>query len=576
MKKYLLITISFLFLHFQSLGQIQCQQRLTPNNAARGQTLTTTISGTQFFNGFGSAPCNPSDVYLYQSSTATTIYATSLSIQNDSIRVSWDIPSMAPIGGYDLSLSLYQYNQFSSCLIGPTICYRPLAFGIGTSVISGSVFYDANQDSIFNIGDVKLSNRKVLLLPDSIITLSNEIGGYSFFTDTGTRTIVILNDSSFYSVSNDTITVNLSLSNLDSLDFAIYPTFINYKTNIYLGGRPRCNTIQNYDLTYSSSSAIPVNLVIKFFHSSNTQFIGSSISPDSIVGDTVYFSVLNHNYGTGSIYIQLQIPAQGNSIILSAIVNTFDLGGNIVATSSNKLAQAVACSFDPNDKNVNPTGNQAQHYTFFGDPLFYTIRFQNTGNDTAYDVHIIDTIDVSLDLSSLEIISSSHPVFIEVGLNRAINFRFNNIMLPDSFVDEPASNGYVSYAIRTLDSLPEMTLITNTAYIYFDQNSPVETNQTFNTMVTLKTVGIHSPDDPDKVFFYPNPFNELVTITNFRSEKLFYNLTIIDIQGRELYNNFINTNNYNIDLHNLVPGIYIYKLLNLNTDQLTFGRLIKQ
>ena len=216
MKKHLLLFTFCILSFFQILSQ-NCNQRLTPNGGTRGQTLTTTISGTQFFNGFGSAPCDPSDVYLFQSSTATTINATSLSIQNDSIRVSWDIPSNAPIGGYDLSLSLYQYSQFSSCLIGPRICYRPLAFGIGTSVISGSVFYDANQDSVFNIGDATLTNRKILLLPENIITLSNDIGGYSFFADTGNHTIIILNGTSFYSVNNDSITVNVDSLNIDEL-----------------------------------------------------------------------------------------------------------------------------------------------------------------------------------------------------------------------------------------------------------------------------------------------------------------------------------------------------------------------
>ena len=576
MNKYLLISILGLFIQFHSFGQFQCQQRLTPNGGTRGQTLTTTISGTQFFNGYGSAPCDPSDVYLYQSSTATTIHATSLSIQNDSIRVSWDIPSNAPFGGYDLSLSLYHYSQFSTCFYGPTICYRPQAFSIGRSVISGSVFYDANQDSIFNIGDGTLSNRKILLLPENIITLSNDFGGYSFFADTGIHTIVILNDSSFYSVNNDSITIDLDSSNVDSLDFAIYPTFFKYNTKVYLSGRSRCNTLQEYNLSFSSSSIVPVNLVIKFFHSSNTQYIGSSFSPDSIVGDTVYFSVLNFNYGNGSIIIQLQIPSQGNSILFVPIVNTFDLGGNFVATTSNKLVQTVSCSFDPNDKSVNPNGEQAQHYTFFGDPLFYTIRFQNTGNDTAYDVHIIDTIDTKLDLSTLEIISSSHPLNIEIGSNRVINFSFNNIMLPDSFVDEPASNGYVSYTIRTLDSLPEMTLIKNRAYIFFDQNSPVKTNQTFNTMVSLKPVGIDNLIGPDEVLFYPNPFNESITLTNLNNNKSPYQLSIIDIQGRELYNNIINTNNYIIDLHNLSSGIYFCKLLNIKTNTLSFSRLVKQ
>ena len=575
MKKYLLLLTFCALNFFQILGQ-NCSRQLSPNHALIGQTLTTTISGTQFFNGYGSAPCNPSDVYLYQSSTATTIHATSLNIQNSGTSVLWNIPSNAPKGLYDLNLKLYNYTPFGSCSGFPWNCGQSQYFNIGRKTISGSVFYDSNQDSIFNNGDVHLLNRKVLLLPDNKITLTDDSGRYLFLTDTGNHTIIVLNETTFYSVNSDTINVNVSTSNIDSIDFAIYPTVFNYNSSVNLNGRPRCNTIQIYNLEYESTSIRPVNLVIKFIHSTNTQFISSDVPPDSIVGDTVYFSALNIDYGVGHIHLNLSIPGQGSSISFNEIVNTYDLAGNFVATTANKLIQTVSCSFDPNDKNVNPPGEQAQHYTLFGNPLFYTIRFQNTGNDTAYDVHIIDTIDTKLDLSTLEIISSSHPLNIEIGSNRVINFSFNNIMLPDSFVDEPASNGYVSYTIRTLDSLPEMTLIKNRAYIFFDQNSPVKTNQTFNTMVSLKPVGIDNLIGPDEVLFYPNPFNESITLTNLNNNKSPYQLSIIDIQGRELYNNIINTNNYIIDLHNLSSGIYFCKLLNIKTNTLSFSRLVKQ
>ena len=575
MKKYLLLLTFCALNFFQILGQ-NCSRQLSPNHALSGQTLTTTISGTQFFNGYGSAPCNPSDVYLYHSSTATTIHASSLNIQNSGTSVLWNIPSNAPNGLYDLNLKLYNYTPFGSCSSIPWDCGQWQYFNIGLKTISGSVFYDSNQDSVFNNNDVNLSNRKVLLLPENKITLTNDSGGFLFFADTGNHTIIVLNDTSFYSVNSDTINVNVSASNIDSVDFAIYPTFFNYNSSVYLDGPPRCNTIRTYYLGYRSTSILPVNLVIKFIHSLNTQFISSDVTPDSIVGDTVYFSALNFNYGLGHIHLNISIPGQGSSISFNEIVNTYDLAGNFVATTANKLIQTVSCSYDPNDKKVNPPGEQAQHYTLFGNPLFYTIRFQNTGNDTAYDVHIIDTIDTKLDLSTLEIISSSHPLNIEIGSNRVINFSFNNIMLPDSFVDEPASNGYVSYTIRTLDSLPEMTLIKNRAYIFFDQNSPVKTNQTFNTMVSLKPVGIDNLIGPDEVLFYPNPFNESITLTNLNNNKSPYQLSIIDIQGRELYNNIINTNNYIIDLHNLSSGIYFCKLLNIKTNTLSFSRLVKQ
>ncbi len=576
MKLKLLVVILLIFQNNQGFGQWSCQEWLTPNTGARGQTLTTTISGTQFFGGFGSAPCSPSDVYLFQSSSATTIHASTLSIQNDSVRVSWNIPGNASIGAYDLYLDLYGYSPFGSCLNGPTNCVRPQAFGVGTSIISGVVYNDDNQDSVFNTIDRGLPNQRVLLLPDNVITLTNSNGEYSFFVDTGVHTIVVLNDLYFYPVNSDSIILNVGSSNIDSLDFALHSTGLIRDPHLGFWGRARCNTTQSYSLSYFSYSVYPVNAIIKIYHSPNTPFVNSSIPPDSIVGDTIYFSASNVNYGSGSLSMQFQIPATGNVLLFTGIIEFYDMGGVPISQGTIDLNQIVQCSFDPNDKTVNPAGVDVPHYTLMNEELFYTIHFQNTGNDTAYEVHIIDSLDANLDMSTLQIISSSHPLIIEENSNGVVDFIFHNIMLPDSFVDEPASNGYLSYTIRHLDPLPDYTVVTNTAYIYFDQNIPVKTDPTLNTFVFNLPVGITDPARQIEIAVYPNPFSESVTITNKDGKPFSHILTITDIEGRELIRESITSNNSVVDLHNLSSGVYIYKLLS-NTDNLLYiGRLIKQ
>lgn len=53
------------------------------------------------------------------------------------------------------------------------------------------------------------------------------------------------------------------------------------------------------------------------------------------------------------------------------------------------------------------------YQTQFPNPPFleYLIRFQNTGNDTAFTVKILNLIDTTkLELSSFEFVASSHPV----------------------------------------------------------------------------------------------------------------------------------------------------------------------
>jgi PKD repeat protein len=70
--------------------------------------------------------------------------------------------------------------------------------------------------------------------------------------------------------------------------------------------------------------------------------------------------------------------------------------------------------------------------------------------------------------------------------NGELRFNFFNIMLPDSGADEPGSHGWVLYRISPNTGLADPTEITNTSYIVFDQNYPIITNTTLNTMTALQ------------------------------------------------------------------------------------------
>ncbi|MBL0342526.1 MAG: hypothetical protein IPP71_17465 [Bacteroidetes bacterium] len=99
-------------------------------------------------------------------------------------------------------------------------------------------------------------------------------------------------------------------------------------------------------------------------------------------------------------------------------------------------------------------------------------------------MNIYDQLDVDLDLNSLIVTGSSHPVTSwNVDGNRMLHFSFANINLPDSGTNEPASHGFIRYKIRPLTFLTIGNTITNEAAIYFDNNLPVITNSTTNEIV---------------------------------------------------------------------------------------------
>jgi len=161
---------------------------------------------------------------------------------------------------------------------------------------------------------------------------------------------------------------------------------------------------------------------------------------------------------------------------------------NTVAQDDEDLFVETFCmevtgSYDPNDKQVFPTGITANRYIKEDDELEYLIRFQNTGNDTAFKVVIRDTIQTDvIDIATLTSGASSHNYTFNIYGHGIAEWTFDNILLPDSNVNEPGSNGFVKFKAKLLPNIAPGTIVTNSADIYFDFNAPVITNEVWNTV----------------------------------------------------------------------------------------------
>ena len=247
----------------------------------------------------------------------------------------------------------------------------------------------------------------------------------------------------------------------------------------------------------------------------------------------------------------------------------------IFATSDESPTVSIHCSpirdsYDPNDKLVYPKGSTAIGNVLPGRFFDYQIRFQNTGNDTAYKVVIVDTLDEDFDFSTFEQGLSSHKYRLEVsGLGRPVlKWIFNNIMLPDSFVNVQASNGFVNFRIRPRLYLALGTKLENLADIYFDFNDPIRTNTTLNTLhiptlTTGRTDSVRiisskkmSKSSENKVFIYPNPSTGKFLIKT----KLETTIRVLSLQGQVVKNisepKFI----HEMDLNGSAKGFYLLEL----------------
>src|SRR6185436_4000729 len=163
-------------------------------------------------------------------------------------------------------------------------------------------------------------------------------------------------------------------------------------------------------------------------------------SPDLVAGNTIswYLSTLGYFTETG-IHILVQNPDE--TAAGSSYTNSVSVCTPTDFCAEDAITQTLFCSYDPNDKEVHPTGMGFYQYVPQSTELEFTVRFQNTGNWPATDVVLEDYISDALDISTLTVVGSSHLL---TGINilpdgKAI-FRFDGIMLPYADLDEQGSH----------------------------------------------------------------------------------------------------------------------------------------
>jgi len=250
-------------------------------------------------------------------------------------------------------------------------------------------------------------------------------------------------------------------------------------------------------------------------------------------------------------------------------------------------------SFDPNDKNVLPKGQGVDNVITGKEKLTYTIRFQNTGTDTAFTVRIVDTLSYLLDISTFHAGISSHPFQLKVhGTDKSIvTFVFDGINLPDSSKNLLKSQGYINYTIYPEKNIANGTKILNVANIYFDYNSAIKTNTVEQIIDNITpyyeasgltviekfiTTDLSRPIDiANNITLYPNPISsgELTLKSETYAMK---NLEISDITGRIIFFKEINNYEQSIDLNTLSAGVYIYRIHNVSGEVIYSGKLIKE
>ncbi len=368
--------------------------------------------------------------------------------------------------------------------------------------ISGKTYFDKGSNCLFDSTDVHQKNMKIQLWNSGVLRqqeftaaegfysfdVTSTFGNYNVTVDTSIIPFTVACPAG--NLHSDTISVADSLDY--SKDFALICKqgfdvggWSIYNRVLRVGHFAHINItagdIANYygvrcAYGVGGSVTVTINGPATYLSPDSGALSPSSVSGNIISWNVADFGVVNF-FTDFNIIVQTHYNATLGSQVCFTVSVTPTAGDNNLSNNNLTHCFTVIGPFDPNDKQVYPSGNIDTLLEW----LTYSIRFQNTGTADAQHVYIDDTLDANLDESSFQLLAYSHDPIVQINGN-AVRFNFPNINLPDSNANEPASHGYVQYKVKMKDNLPIGTHISNTAYIYFDFNAPIVTNTVTNTI----------------------------------------------------------------------------------------------
>ena len=356
----------------------------------------------------------------------------------------------------------------------------------GLNKVVGNVFIDDNNNGIKDPGELPFTHALVKTTKTNFIQSCIPYNGfYNNAVDLGTfSTTLAINRPYYTATPASKISTFSTYKNTDTANFAVHPVpgivdcavSFNYIPYIVKAGMP-----VQYNFSYTNrGTTVLSNKQVVFIKDHRLQLVNSLPAYSSISGDSIKWNIAGLPVDAlGSIILNTTldpIPLVNLGDTLESAIYIDSTGDFYRNDNYSRLTQFITGSFDPNDKEEIHGGFITPQELISGTPLDYTIHFQNTGNDTAYNIILRDTLAAKLDWDSIEVIASSHACQFNIKNSKYITCTFNNIKLVDSLHNEPLSHGYITYRIKPKSTLVSGDSILNSASIYFDLNPPIKTN----------------------------------------------------------------------------------------------------
>lgn len=455
------------------------------------------------------------------------------------------------VGNWRLLLEQVTYN---SCLV--EIPIRILDRSPNCSTLEGTLHFETDEDCAQDGLEIGIPNQLMRVMPGAYYGLTGPDGSYRVAVPNGDFAVDQVNPDvvqicpptgavPFTVGFNGSATVDFADSVLTPFDQRIHLWY-----DISRVGFPF-----TYSMTLANDNGyVGENVVVELAYDPIFSFVSATAGVTANDPGFIQWSFPNlAPFEQRVIEVTVQVPPDpglfGNyysaTTTLSSTTAEVDLSDN-----SASITHEIVGSYDPNDKQAF-TSSRTSEEMYLKDLdsyVDYQIRFQNTGNDTAFTVVVQDTISPLLDMASLMILGASHPFTPSIEAGNVLQFQFNDILLPDSNVNEVESHGFVAFRMKPVDNGLLGTRIDNAADIYFDFNEPVRTN-TASLQVSLSTSlaeGI-----PSTIRLSPVPTTDQLTL---HYEGVTTSISIQSLDGRTVLEL---PGTRTIDVAQLSAGVYL-------------------
>ena len=480
-------------------------------------------------------------------------------------------------GTYSVMLVVTTSNNITDTLYSPAYTYSNTC-----ASVTGTLYVDANNNCVKDAGEqtiwgsIALTNTSTSAV---YYAWANSNGVYGATVPTGTYSVAPAASwmSGVVTVTcpvGGSATINVA-SGTTTQDFGFSCSSTPATTDIYVNGwasnwrpgfnRPLTLYVHSNALCLNTPGTLTLTLDPLLSYVSTT---GSHPAP-TVSGNTLTWSIANLNmlndFYTNMLIYCAPTANLGDTLCVTAVITPASPDAN-AANNTVQVCSPVSNSYDPNDKTPSPRGTGPGGNIVNGTELTYVVNFQNTGNDVAYNVTIADTLDSDVNLATFRLLHSTHTVEPTILPGNVVKFRFDNINLPDSNSNEPASHGQIIYMVSPKPALALGTEIKNTAHIYFDFNSAIVTNTTLNTIAAPQGIQ-HIANGELKASVFPNPANNNIYIEV--SEKGTFKAELYDMMGRMAKSTESTNGNTVLSVKDVPAGMYLLRLSNADNKVLS-------